>query len=67
MQTIPLILFLILLGAGCGSSDAASAPEEWVWDIPDTVPLPRIPEDNPMTPAKVELGRFLFYDKQLFG
>ncbi len=67
MQTIPLILFLILLGAGCGSSDTASAPEEWVWDIPDTVPLPRIPEDNPMTPAKVELGRFLFYDKQLSG
>ncbi len=65
MRNVPLILFLILLGAGCGSSDAASAPEEWVWDIPDTVPLPRIPEDNPMTPAKVELGRFLFYDKQL--
>ncbi len=67
MRTIPLILILILLGAGCGSSDAASAPQEWVWDVPDTVPLPRIPEDNPMTPAKVELGRFLFYDKQLSG
>lgn len=67
MQTIPLLLVLILIGAGCGSSDAASAPEEWVWDLPDTVPLPRIPEDNPMSPAKVELGRFLFYDKQLSG
>ena len=55
----------MLLGAGCGSSDAASASEEWVWEIPDTVPLPRVPEDNPMTPAKVELGRFLFYDKRL--
>ena len=67
MQTIPLILVLILLGAGCGSSDAASEPQEWVWDLPNTVPLPRVPEDNPMTPAKVELGRFLFYDKQLSG
>lgn len=67
MQTIPLVLILILLGAGCGSSDAASAPQEWVWDVPDTVPLPRIPEDNPMTLEKVELGRFLFYDKQLSG
>jgi len=67
MRTIPVILVLVLVGAGCGSSDAASAPEEWVWDIPDTVPLPRVPEDNPMTEAKVELGRFLFYDKKLSG
>ncbi|UCH29458.1 MAG: di-heme enzyme [Myxococcales bacterium] len=67
MRTILILLFLILVGAGCGSSDAASAPEEWVWDIPDTVPLPRVPEDNPMTEAKVELGRFLFYDKKLSG
>ena len=67
MQTIPLILILFLLGAGCGSSDAASEPQDWVWDLPETVPLPRIPDDNPMTEAKVELGRFLFYDKQLSG
>jgi len=66
MQAIPLLI-LLLVGAGCGSSDAASAPEEWVWDLPDTIPPPRIPEDNPMTTAKVELGRFLFYDKQLSG
>jgi cytochrome c peroxidase len=38
-----------------------------VWDLPDTVPLPRVPEDNPMSVAKVELGRFLFYDKRLSG
>jgi cytochrome c peroxidase len=29
-------------------------------------PLP-IPEDNPMTPAKVELGKQLFFDSQLSG
>ena len=59
------ILSLLLLVAGCGDSDAASVPQEWVWDLPDTVPEPRVPEDNPMTVAKVELGRFLFYDTQL--
>ncbi|MBW2212507.1 MAG: di-heme enzyme, partial [Deltaproteobacteria bacterium] len=59
------ILSLLLLVAGCGDSDAASAPQEWVWDLPDTVPEPRVPEDNPMTVEKVELGRFLFYDTQL--
>ncbi|UCH29097.1 MAG: di-heme enzyme [Myxococcales bacterium] len=66
MQTIPyLLLVLILVGAGCGSSDAASEPEEWVWDLPEGVLPPRVPEDNPMSEAKVELGRFLFYDKRL--
>jgi cytochrome c peroxidase len=56
-----LVLFPLFLGAGCGDSDAAP----WVWDLPDTVPEPRVPEDNPMTAAKVELGRFLFFDKKL--
>jgi len=65
MQTIPLLLILLLVGAGCGSSDAASAPEEWVWDLPEGRLPPRVPADNPMSKAKVELGRFLFYDKRL--
>lgn len=65
MRTIPLLLVLLLVGAGCGSSDAASAPEEWVWDLPEEVLPPRVPADNPMSKAKVELGRFLFYDKRL--
>jgi len=60
-----LILATLLLGVGCGDSDTAATPEAWVWDLPDTVPEPRIPEDNPMTTEKVELGRFLFYDKKL--
>jgi len=67
MKHIPFVLILLtlFLGAGCGDSDATSAPEEWTWDLPDTVPEPRVPPDNPMTIAKVELGRFLFYDTKL--
>ncbi|MGB8223952.1 MAG: MbnH family di-heme enzyme [Polyangiales bacterium] len=60
-----LALSALVLAAGCGGSDAASGAEAWVWNLPDTVPEPRVPEDNPMTAAKVELGRFLFYDKRL--
>ena len=60
-----LILLPLILGAGCGDSDTVSASGAWVWDLPDTVPEPRVPEDNPMTAEKVELGRFLFYDKRL--
>ncbi len=51
--------------AGCGSDGNAGTP--WVWDLPETVPPPRVPDDNPMTFEKVELGRFLFYDKKLSG
>jgi cytochrome c peroxidase len=35
------------------------------WNIPDWIPPPVEPADNPMTPAKIALGRHLFYDKRL--
>ncbi|MFZ1863013.1 MAG: MbnH family di-heme enzyme [Polyangiales bacterium] len=67
MKRILPILTLLLFGAGCGGSDSASGTEAWVWDLPDGVPEPRVPEDNPMSADKVALGRFLFYDKRLSG
>lgn len=36
-------------------------------ELPAHFPPPRVPDDNPLTVAKVELGRFLFYDKRLSG
>jgi cytochrome c peroxidase len=65
MKPIPYILALFLLGAGCGGSDAASGSHDWTWDLPENILPPRVPEDNPMSTAKVELGRFLFYDTRL--
>src|ERR1700686_3304726 len=35
------------------------------WNLPKSFPRPRAPADNPMSAAKVELGRHLFYDKTL--
>jgi cytochrome c peroxidase len=35
------------------------------WDLPKGFPQPAVPADNPMSTAKVELGRHLFYDKRL--
>lgn len=49
------------------AAPAASVPSDWVWELPADVAPPRVPADNPMTRAKVELGRFLFYDKRLSG
>jgi len=35
------------------------------WNLPEGFPRPPVPVDNPMTAAKVELGRYLFYDKRI--
>lgn len=35
------------------------------WQLPPSFPAPKTPEDNPPTDAKVDLGRFLFYDRRL--
>lgn len=39
--------------------------ESYNWAAPDWLPKPPIPDDNPMTAEKVELGRHLFYDARL--
>jgi cytochrome c peroxidase len=49
-----------LAQAGCGSP-----AEPDLLRVPRGFPRPRIPADNPLSAAKVELGRFLFYDKRL--
>src|SRR5215831_6272692 len=37
----------------------------FAWHIPEPFPRPLVPADNPMSAAKVELGRYLFYDKRM--
>lgn len=39
----------------------------WVWNLPDGFPQPFVPDNNPMSEAKFQLGRRLFYDKRLSG
>ncbi|MBV1859018.1 MAG: di-heme enzyme [Nannocystaceae bacterium] len=48
-----------------GSSGTGGQESEWEWDLPEHFPEPKIPQNNPMTAEKVELGRHLFYDEQL--
>jgi len=45
----------------------ATAQTPYSWDLPAGFPKPRVPADNPMTAAKVELGRYLFYDARMSG
>lgn len=35
------------------------------WNLPGGFPRPVVPADNPMSAAKAELGRYLFYDKRM--
>jgi cytochrome c peroxidase len=42
-------------------------PPLFVWKLPPGIPTPRVPADNPMSDAKVALGRRLFYDTRLSG
>jgi cytochrome c peroxidase len=46
---------------------SAPRPEPFEWRLPKGVPIPTVPSDNGMTTAKVELGRYLFYDVRLSG
>lgn len=54
--------FYLLLLTSC-----SPAPQPYVWSLPEGFPKPAIPAENPMTPEKVTLGRFLFYDQALSG
>jgi cytochrome c peroxidase len=44
---------------------AQDAPVTWDWRLPAGFPPPRLPGDNPISPAKVDLGRHLFYDTRM--
>ena len=65
---IGVVAYALLQGGG-GSDAASAAPERtaWTWTLPKGFPTPRVPANNPMSAAKVDLGRFLFYDTRLSG
>lgn len=43
----------------------AAEASEFDWQLRPRFAPPPVPRDNPMSAAKVELGRFLFYDQRL--
>ncbi|WP_437827571.1 MbnH family di-heme enzyme [Sorangium sp. So ce1153] len=56
-------------GGGAGGAGGAGGEDAGVydWGLPPGFPVPKVPEGNPMSAAKVELGRRLFYDRRLSG
>jgi cytochrome c peroxidase len=63
---IALIVTLVLTVNSTVMADD-SKPDAWSWHLPTNVPPPRVPDDNPMSEEKFQLGRRLFYDKRLSG
>jgi cytochrome c peroxidase len=53
----PLLLAAALL--------LCTASKAYEWQLPLGFPEPQVPHDNPMSTAKVELGRLLFFDTRL--
>jgi cytochrome c peroxidase len=68
-----LLAALLAVGAALavpatGTSPPASpADGAWDWRLPAGFPTPSVPADNPMSEAKFQLGRRLFFDPRLSG
>lgn len=77
LLTISTIIGIQVIGfSGCnsGDSDNNSTPApvtttavttSYSWNIPTGLPTPRVPDENPMSEVKVQLGRQLFYDTRM--
>ncbi|MDO8328859.1 MAG: di-heme enzyme [Fluviicoccus sp.] len=52
---------------GTTTTDPSLTASGWTWSLPAFFPTPKVPENNPLTADKVELGRHLFYEKRLSG
>jgi cytochrome c peroxidase len=71
MRTLALLAATLLL-TGCPDSsttidDQGALRSDFSWNIRAGIPLPVEPADNPMSEAKFQLGRHLFYDPRLSG
>lgn len=48
-----------------GLYKVTDSSRDYIWDLPEGMPLPVVPDDNRMSKTKVRLGRWLFYDTRL--
>lgn len=62
---IPVKRATALVGTVTAGLLLTAAAPSWKWTLPAGMVAPVVPADNPMTAAKIELGRRLFYDADL--
>ncbi len=66
MRREAMICFVTVVALAVATFAGQGEWGEYRWDLPPGVPPP-VPVDAPMTAARVELGRHLFYDTRLRG
>jgi cytochrome c peroxidase len=57
----------LALWVASASMTGLQAQDAYRWQLPPGFPAPMVPADNPMSEAKADLGRHLFYDVRLSG
>jgi len=64
--SVPRALACVVIGA-CAAlpASAGSSGAAYDWHLPRGFPVPAVPADNPMSVAKVALGRRLFFEPRL--
>jgi cytochrome c peroxidase len=62
---VSAFLATISVGLAASRSPQYSEQTEFSWELPKGFPKPKVPADNPMTAAKVRVGRYLFYDLRM--
>jgi len=63
--TLICISLCIMASSNLLTAAEPASADAWSWNLPRGFPKPPVPADNPMTSAKVELGRYLFYDARM--
>lgn len=56
-----IFAFMMLFLQSCSENNKVT----YAWDLPTGFPVPLVPVDNPMSAAKVALGKALFFDTKL--
>lgn len=67
-MTLPRVLVVLLVSAwaaACSAHDDAAPADPYPVAVPPGFPRPSVSAPDTVTPAKVELGRHLFYDRRL--
>jgi len=59
------VVVAVLAVPGTGPIGSVASAEEYALPVPDGIISPEIPEDNPVTAAKIELGQKLYFDPRL--
>lgn len=72
MKSILLLIYISFCISACSDGSETKVhdfgvSEDFVWQLPSNIPLPVVDPANPMSEAKFQLGRHLFYDKRLSG